>query len=352
MTKQFTTDVDRWQALINRESNSDGQFWYGVSTTGVYCRPVCRSRRPNRSNVRFFETCQQAEQSGFRACKKCRPNSGNINQPHEAVLTACRIIQDAQTPPTLNEIAEAVGLSPHYFHRLFKRTVGVTPKAYATTLRANRLQDGLLKNGTVTSAIYDAGYNNASRCYEESDQQLGMTPSAFKSNGIEQTIRYGTAKCDLGWVVVAATEIGICMIEFGSTKELVQSLVEDRFKNAVSKTNDSEFDNLLSQVVQLVDDPGYGVELPLDVRGTAFQRKVWEILQTIPAGETTTYSDIAQQLGKPKAARAVARAVATNPAAVLIPCHRVIGKDGNLRGYRWGTDRKRQLLEREKDAES
>lgn len=352
MTKEdtFNSDDERWNAVVGRDCRADGVFLYAVKTTGIYCRPVCSSRPPKRSNVVYFETCDQAKRRGFRACKKCKPDTSSTNQAPKAVVEACNLMDDTEESLSLDELAAAVGLSPSYFHRLFKKTVGVTPKAYATARRAEQFREGLHRKQTVTEAMYEAGYGASSRCYEKVGQNLGMTPTQYKSGGVGQTIKFALLECYLGWVAVAATERGICMIEFGDDPDGLRREVAARFPKAELREDDPTFLEWVRQVVAYVETPSHGLDLPLDIQGTAFQRKVWETLRDVPVGTTATYAEIAQRIGKPTAVRAVAGACAANRLAVAIPCHRVVRGDGDVSGYRWGAKRKRELLEREAGA--
>jgi len=350
LENSFKSDDDRWDAVVSSDRQANGVFFYAVKTTGVYCLPSCSSRPPKRSNVEFFLTSDQAESSGYRACKKCQPESFSGNRIPDAVVKACNLIDDARETPSLGEIALAVGLSPAYFHRLFKRTVGVTPKAYAANRRAERFREGLRGNQNVTKAMYDAGYVASSRCYESVGQDLGMTPTQYKRGGIGQTIEFAVVECSLGWVAVAATKRGICMIEFGDEADDLRNELAARFANAKLKEGGRVLLDRVSQVVAYVESPSQSLDLPLDIQGTVFQRKVWEALQGIPLGATATYAEIAEQIGRPTAARAVAGACAANELAVAIPCHRIVRNDGTLSGYRWGAGRKTELLEREAKA--
>jgi AraC family transcriptional regulator of adaptative response/methylated-DNA-[protein]-cysteine methyltransferase len=342
----YRDDDSRWDAVARRDGGADGAFVYAVKTTGVYCRPACSSRQPRRENVAFFPSCADAERAGFRACKRCKPHTSAGPSPgREAVLRACRMIDEAPEPPALDELAAAVGLSPFYFHRLFKEVVGVTPKGYAAAQRLRRLQNKLAKGETVTRAIYGAGFGSGSRYYEGS--ALGMTPSAYRGGAEGLTIRSAVAECYLGWVLVAATERGVCMIEFGDRPELLSARLAERFPGAKLCDGDAGFSETVERILRYLETPDRGLDLPLDIQGTAFQRRVWKALQEIPAGSTATYAAVARRVGSPSAVRAVARACASNPVAVAIPCHRVVGADGELRGYRWGVERKRELLHRE-----
>lgn len=344
-TNAFTTDDDRWNAVVERDGRADGSFVYAVRTTGVFCRPTCPSRLPNRANVEFFVTTEQAERGGYRACKKCKPKAANAVP--EAVLRACKMIEEADEPPTLEAMAAAVGLSPFYFHKLFKSVIGVTPKAYTAARRVEKFRAGLHEDQSVTAAMYDAGFGSSSRCYEGVGDNLGMTPTEYRNGGAGQSIRFAVVESRLGWVAVAATERGVCMIEFGDGPDTLRAEAVARFPNAALDDGDGEFKGWVEAVVRHIEMPGRVVELPLDVQGTAFQRKVWEALRAIPAGATTTYAAIAKKIGQPAAVRAVASACAANPVAVVIPCHRVVRSDGDLSGYRWGVERKQHLLDRE-----
>ncbi len=347
-TREFTSESSRWQAVVQRNRQSDGIFVYGVVTTGIYCRPVCSSRLPNRENARFFDTWQLAEEAGFRPCKRCEPRSLSApNTAVDAVAQACRIIGEAEQEPSLNQLADAVGLSPYHFHRLFKKTVGVTPKQYAMEKRLNRVRSNLHQNSTVTEAIYDAGYESGSRFYETSTTSLGMKPSEYQKRGEGISIRYAIVKSYLGWVLVAVTERGICKIDFGDTPEILQTRLKTNFPEAKSQDSDPTFTTIVAQTLAFLEAPEQGLTLPLDIQGTAFQRRVWAALRKIQPGATASYSEIANQIGNPKAARAVAQACAKNNIAVAIPCHRVVRSNGDLGGYRWGIERKQALLERE-----
>lgn len=339
----------RWTKVRAREKSADGQFVYSVKTTGVYCHPSCAARPARPENVAFHATPAEAERAGFRACKRCRPDE--MESAHASVITAaCRTIEMAEEPPTLDQLAAKAGLSPHHFHRVFKARTGVTPRAYGAAHRTRRLQEGLRNAGSVTAAIYDAGFNSGSRCYEQADAVLGMTPSAFKAGGADATIRFAVGQCSLGAVLVAATQKGVCAIALGDDPDALLRDLQDDFRNAELVGVDADFERTVARAVALVEAPGRKCDLPLDVRGTAFQRRVWEELRKIPAGETATYADVAQRIGAPKATRAVANACASNRIGIAIPCHRVVRRDGTVSGagYRWGIDRKRALLLRER----
>lgn len=351
-TERYATEAARWEALVGRDPHAGGAFLYGVTTTGVYCRPGCSSRLPNRENVRFFDTAEQAERAGFRPCKRCTPNGASRQQEQRAsVVRACQIIEGAETPPTLAELAHAVGLSPSHLHRTFKRLVGVTPKQYAMEVRAARVRGHLEKDARVTDAIYEAGYASSSRFYEDAAGTLGMKPSAYQEGGPGARIRYAVARCDLGWVLVAATDAGICAIDLGDRADAMVAALRERFSGAEQVVNDAHLGAWMARVLALLEAPRNGLDLPLDIRGTAFQRRVWMALREIAPGTTASYGEVAARIGQPKAARAVARACANNPIAVAIPCHRVVRSDGGLGGYRWGEERKRALLARERQTQ-
>jgi AraC family transcriptional regulator of adaptative response/methylated-DNA-[protein]-cysteine methyltransferase len=344
----FATDEKRWHAVIHRDRRADGKFIYAVITTGVYCRPTCSSRLPHRENVVFFGKYDEAEQAGYRACRKCQPKGASgPAQPPKAVIRACQLIEAAEEPPTLEQLAGAVGLSPYYLHRLFRKVVGVTPKGFAAAMRVRRLQEGLRQGGTVTEAIYAAGFASSSRCYDGVGHILGMTPSQYKSGAAGLKVRFAVTKSYLGLVLVAATERGICAIDFGDRAENLRERLFARFPKAILVDDDRDFATWVTQVLALIEAPSRGLELPLDIHGTAFQQRVWRALQTIPPGSTATYAEVARRIGRPTAVRAVAGACAANPIAVAIPCHRVVRSDGNLGGYRWGVERKRALAARE-----
>ena len=347
----FGNDAERWQAVVSRDRRADGAFTYSVRTTGVYCRPSCGARLPRRENVAFHATCAAAETAGFRPCKRCRPGkAGQADRRRAAVERACRIIESAETPPALAELADQAGLSRFYFHRIFKSVTGVTPKGYADAARARRMRQSLARAGSVTEAIYDAGFNSSGRFYAAAPGVLGMTPTGYRAGGAGETLRFAVGQSSLGAILVAATDKGVAAIEFGDDPEALVHGLQDRFPKARLIGADPAFEAWIASVVGLVETPANGLGLPLDMRGTAFQRRVWQALRDIPPGATASYSEIAARIGAPKSARAVARACAANTLAVAIPCHRVVRNDGALSGYRWGVDRKRALLDRESAA--
>jgi len=340
-------EAKTWEEAVRRHDASfDGAFVYAVRTTGIYCRPGCPSRAPRPENLTFFSTPEAAEAAGFRACKKCHPHADT--KPQNAMIArVCRQIEQAETPLSLAELAGIAGLSPHHFHRKFRAATGLTPKAYAAAIRTRREAAALQTAGSVTEALYEAGYGSASRFYDGAKTRLGMSPRAVRQRGAAQKIRVATAPTSLGAVLVAATETGLCAVQLGDDAAKLRADFCARFANA-DISADPRLAALVSDVVTLIETPGQARNLPLDIRGTAFQRAVWEALQKIPPGATSTYSKIAAALGKPNAVRAVARACATNELAIAIPCHRVVRQDGNLAGYRWGLARKAALLGREK----
>jgi len=348
MEKETANHDPRWDSVLARDAAADGAFVYSVATTGVYCRPSCPARRPKRANVRFHASGAEAEAAGFRPCERCRPNEISLAaRQAAAVARACRLIEAAQTPPSLEALARGAGLAPSHFHRLFKAIAGVTPKAYAAACRQKRLHDGLGTSRSVTQAIYDAGFNSSGRFYAESTRALGMTPSAFRRGGADIEIKFAVGECSLGSILVAASEKGVCAISLGDAPEALVRALQDKFPRARLIGGDADFERLVAKVVGFVEAPKIGLDLPLDIRGTAFQRRIWAALREIPAGATISYSELARRIGAPTAARAVAGACAANVLAVAIPCHRVVREDGSLSGYRWGVARKRALLERE-----
>lgn len=347
--ESFVTGNERWEAVMRRDSRADGAFYYSVRTTGVYCRPSCSARQPRRENVRFHDSCAQAQQAGFRPCKRCKPNEPSLTERQAAVVVAaCRMIEAAEAMPRLADLAEATGMSRYHFHRIFKAHTGVTPKGYADALRIQRVQEEMQTSPTVIEAIYNAGFNSAGRFYERSTEWLGMTPTNFRKGGCGTAIRFAVGECSLGMILVAATDRGICSIMLGDDPEKLVQDLQDRFSKSTLVAGDHDFDLLVAKVIEFVEAPTLGLDLPLDVRGTAFQQRVWQALRSIPPGSTATYTEIARLIGHPNAARAVAQACAANQIAVAIPCHRVVRTDGDRSGYRWGVWRKKKLLEQER----
>jgi len=351
MLAKAATEADpRWAKVMARDTASDGQFVYSVKSTGVYCRPSCAARLANPANVRFHLTPAAAQAEGFRACKRCKPDLG-CEAPHAAkVAEAARRIAASEESPSLTSLAKRAGLSPHHFHRVFKAITGLTPKDYAAAHRGNKVRAELRKSASVTEAIYDAGYNSGSRFYEKSKSLLGMTPTRYRAGGADEEIRFAIAETSLGALLVAASEKGVCAISMGDNPEKLLQDLQDRFTRARLVGGDAKFEKLVAKVVGLVERPRKDLDLPLDIRGTAFQQRVWKALTTIPAGKTASYAEIAKKIGKPSAVRAVAQACAANSLAIAIPCHRVVKTDGGLSGYRWGVARKQELLAREEAA--
>jgi AraC family transcriptional regulator of adaptative response/methylated-DNA-[protein]-cysteine methyltransferase len=339
----------RCAAVVARERRADGSFYYSVKTTGIYCRPSCPSRVPHPKNVRFHHTIADAERAGFRPCKRCKPGSPPLEQLHAATIAdVCAMIERAEEPPSLMTMASRASLSPYHFHRVFKAVTGVTPKAYATAHRASRVREGLRGTSkTVTEAVYEAGFGSSGRFYSSADHLLGMTPKNFRSGGTQTRIRIDVGECSLGSILVAQSPKGVCAILFGDDPDVLTHDVQDWFPGADFVVGDMAFEQTVAKVVGFVENPQLGLDLPLHVRGTAFQHRVWKALCQIPVGSTASYEDIALLVGAPKGARAVAGACAANRLAVAIPCHRVVRTDGSLSGYRWGVERKGALLARE-----
>lgn len=339
---------DWWKAVVSRDRSFDECFVYAVVTTRVYCRPHCASRQARPENVRFFADPKAAEIEGFRACKRCKPNLNT--QPDSAtriIAELCRLIESADSPPHLEDLAKIAGWSTYHLHRKFKSFTGLTPHDYGRAHRARRVREALHAEATVTDAIYGAGYSSSGRFYEESHQILGMVPSSYKTGGTGAQIQFALGQCTLGAILVAATSMGICEIALDNDPHTLLRNLQDRFANAELIGGNPLFESWVAHVVALVEEPKLGINLPLDIRGTAFQKRVWEALTQIPLGQTRSYSEIAEFIGAPKSVRAVAKACAANHLAVAIPCHRVVRRDGSLSGYRWGIERKRALLERE-----
>lgn len=347
-TTSSTQDDPRWAAVVARDPRADGQFVYAVKTTGVYCRPSSLARLPKPQNVEFFDTAEAAEAAGYRPSKRASRDQSEIAAQHAAtVAAACRQIEAAENLPRLNELAQAAGLSSFHFHRVFKAATGLTPKGYAAAHRSRRVRQHLADGSSVTEALYDAGFNSNSRFYETADQLLGMKPGDFRAAGQNNDIRFAVGQCSLGAILVAQSARGICAILLGDDPHQLVCDLQDQFRRANLIGADAEFEQLIAHVVGFIEAPAIGLDLPLDVRGTAFQERVWQALCEIPVGSTASYADIAQRIGSPKAVRAVAQACGANSLAVAIPCHRVVRSDGNLSGYRWGVERKRELLFRE-----
>ncbi len=345
----YKTEDDRWAAVQARDAAADGHFVYAVRTTGVYCRPSSTARCPRRENVAFFDTAEAAEAAGYRCSRRAHGDQTRAAAERAALVArACRLIETSDTPPPLDALATEVGLSPFHFHRVFKAETGLTPKAYSAAWRARKLREELGGPGaSITEAIYGAGFNSSSRYYEAAGQLLGMHARDYRAGGAGAVIRFAVGQCSLGAILVAQSQRGICAILLGDDPDRLVRDLQDQFPKAEIIGGDGAFEQLVAEVVGFIEAPAKGLHLPLDVQGTAFQERVWRALREIPPGATVSYAEIAERIGSPKAMRAVAQACATNHIAVAIPCHRVVRRDGKLGGYRWGVDRKRELLHRE-----
>lgn len=347
-TLSSVAEDPRWARIVAREKTADGHLWYSVSTTGIYCRPSCPSRIASPKNVQLHDTLASAKATGFRPCKRCNPDGPSIETENAALVAkACRIIEESEEEPSLEVLADAVGRSPSYFHRTFKGATGVTPKDYAAAHRAAKVRQRLASGSSVTEAIYDAGFNSSGRFYEKSTDMLGMTPSQYRAGGVNEEIKFAVGQTYLGAILVASSKKGVAAILFGDDPDTLVRNLQDRFLRAHLVGGDRDYEAFVARVVGFVEAPRIGLDLPLDVRGTAFQQRVWQALQEIPAGATVSYAEIARRIGAPKAVRAVAGACTANNLAVAIPCHRVVRTDGSLSGYAWGVERKRVLLDRE-----
>lgn len=348
LTQPSVADDPRWTRVIARDKTADGQFWYSVATTGVYCRPSCPSRKPSPKNAQLHDTLESAQRTGYRACKRCYPDHFESADQNVVLITkACRLIEKSETELSLDELAAAVDCSASHFHRLFKAVTGLTPKKYAAAQRAAKMRQNLSEGKSITEAIYDAGFNSSGRFYEKSTDILGMTPTQYRKGGINEQIYFALGVTTLGAILVASSKRGVVSILLGDDPEPLLRELQDRFPRAHLIGADKEYEALVAQVVGYVKSPTLSLKLPLDIRGTAFQQRVWHALQQIPAGQTLSYTELAHRLGIPKAVRAVASACAANKIALAIPCHRVVRNNGLLAGYAWGIERKRELLERE-----
>lgn len=344
----YSTDDHRWQAVVARDKDADGQFFYAISTTKIYCYPSCPSRLALRANTRFFKTSAEAEQADFRPYKRCQSNQDTPSSRDARLISqACRLIENSHEIPRLETLAQSQHLSSSHFHRLFKSITGVTPRAYAIAHRANKIRTELNQNTLITDAIYQAGFNSNGRFYATSNKVLGMTPTNFKNGGDSENIHYSIGACSFGSILVAYSDKGICAVLIHDDEQPLFADLQKRFPKATLVEDKTDFKNWLVQIIHFVEAPKKGLQLPLDIRGTIFQQRVWQLLQKIPLGTTASYTDIATKLGDPKAVRAVARACAANPIAILVPCHRVVRRDGGISGYRWGVENKRMLIARE-----
>src|SRR5258705_2113628 len=347
-TPPSVADDPRWVRIVARDKTADGHLWYSVSTTGVYCRPSCPSRTANPKNVQLHDSLESAKATGFRSCRRCNPDGPSIEAENAALVAqACRIIEESEEEPSLEELADAIGRSPSYFHRLFKAATGLTPKDYAAAHRAKKVRQGLASGNTVTEAIYGAGFSSSGRFYEKSTDMLGMTPSQYRAGGANEKIRFAVGQTSLGAILVASSKKGVASILIGDDPDELLRNLQDRFPKACLIGANRDYEALVARVVGFVETPAIALNLPLDVLGTAFQQRVWQALQEIPVGQTVSYAEVARRIGSPKSVRAVAGACTANKLAVAIPCHRVVRNDGSLSGYAWGIERKRALLDRE-----
>ncbi len=336
---------NKWQQVMTRDARQDGQFVFAVRTTGIYCRPSCPSRRPRRDSVEFFANPNDAESAGYRACLRCKPTE--ISAQAQYVTKARQLLDNAEGIMTLADLSKRVGLSSFHLQRLFKRATGLSPREYQSARRMQHVKSGLRKGDDVTTALYDAGFGSPSRLYEKSAQQLGMTPGEYRRGGPGATIRYAVAPTPLGRMLVAATDRGLCAVRFGETVTELEHDLRNEFHSAKLHREDAAMKEFIEPLVASIRGDNSSIDLPLDIRATAFQQKVWDSLRRIPRGETRSYTEVAHEIGEPTAVRAVARACAANPLAIAVPCHRVIRSDGDISGYRWGVERKKKLLERE-----
>jgi AraC family transcriptional regulator of adaptative response/methylated-DNA-[protein]-cysteine methyltransferase len=349
-TMQTPTESARWRAVLGRDRALDGDFVYAVSSTGIYCRPSCPSRRPKPENVMFYDLAEAAEQAGYRACRRCNPRDADAADPAVArIRRVCRYIEESETPPTLAALGAHVEQSPYHLQRTFKRVMGITPRQYADAIRLRRVKSLLKAGDDVAGALYEAGYGSSSRLYERAPSQLGMTPATYRKGGAGARMAYALRDCSLGRILVAATERGISFLAFGDRDSVLIRELKEEFPAAEIAPDGGSLGPWLEAILAFLDGAGNGVsaDLPLDVRATAFQWRVWQELRAIPRGQTRTYREIAGSLGQPKAARAVGRACATNPVSLLVPCHRAVRTDGGMGGYRWGLGRKEALLRAE-----
>lgn len=345
-TKRYDTSAARWRAVLARDQKADGAFVLAVTSTGIFCRPICPAKRPRRDRVEFYDTPADARRAGYRACLRCKPEDEVFGRRHSnAIAKAMSLIRASESMPTLAQLAKSAGMSVFHFHRLFRRTVGVTPRQFRAQLMIGRAKTSLRDGESVTASIYDAGFSSNGRFYETAAGRLGMAPKKVAVGGVDETIRFVVRRCELGLVLVAATQKGICEVWLGDNAGSLAKRLRDAYPQARIASRDPRMSDLIKKVVLLVERPTRGIALPLDLQGTAFEMRVWEALRRIPIGKTRTYGEIAAAIGHPGAARAVGSACARNHVAVIVPCHRAVGADKKLRGYRWGLARKRRLLE-------
>ncbi|HLU34764.1 MAG TPA: bifunctional DNA-binding transcriptional regulator/O6-methylguanine-DNA methyltransferase Ada [Thermomicrobiales bacterium] len=345
-----TLDEERWRAVVNRDRAYEGKFVLAVHTTGIFCRPGCPARTPKRENISFFDTTADALRAGFRPCKRCRPLGTSISEDHARMVeSAIRAMEQSESRLTLEALAAHVGMSPWHFQRIFRQQTGLTPAQYQRSLRSSRIRDELQAAPTVTEAMNNAGYGSSSQFYAATEGELGMRPSSYRAGGKGERIRYGIVQTWLGSLLVAGTDRGVCSLQMGDSEEEMLERLHETFPNAELIADDPDFARIVADVVSLAEQPSTPSSIPVDAKGTAFQHRVWNALRRIPAGTTWTYSELAEQIGSPRSVRAVAKACADNPVPLLVPCHRVIGKNGSLTGYRYGVERKRDLLDRERD---
>jgi AraC family transcriptional regulator of adaptative response/methylated-DNA-[protein]-cysteine methyltransferase len=347
--REILADEDRcWNALLSRDAALDGLVFFGVRSTGIYCRPICPARKPRREHVSFYGSAADAERAGFRPCRRCRPREVGHDPRLALVARACRYLDEqGDEPVTLAALGAHLGCSPYHLQRIFKEKTGISPRQYAAARRLERLKDELQAGTDVTRAAYAAGYGSSSRLYEGAAGELGMTPATYRRGGAGVDITYSLAATRLGWLLVARTAKGICAVRLGDDPAALEAALVAEYPGGGIVRDDATLQSAIDHVVDVAHGDAPHVDLPLDVRATAFQRRVWDALRQIPRGEVRTYGQIAEAIGRPEAARAVGRACGANPVALAIPCHRVVGVDGGLGGYRWGVERKRRILEDE-----
>lgn len=347
-SKRYETLAERWRAVLARDHAANGAFVLAVTSTGIFCRPICPAKRPCRDRVIFYDTPAEARRAGYRACLRCKPEDEAFGRRHtDAIARATSLIRDSKSMPSLAQLAKSAGMSAFHFHRLFRRTVGVTPRQFRAQIMVDRAKASLRGGETVTASLYDAGFSSNGRFYETVAGRMGMTPTKVGAGGTDETIRFVVRRCELGLVLVAATEKGICEVWLGEDAALLSRRLKTAYPQATMASRDPRMSAMIKQVITLVDRPSTGIVLPLDLRGTSFEMQVWEALRRIPIGQTKTYGEIAAAIGHPRAARAVGSACARNHVAVVVPCHRAVGADKKLHGYRWGLERKRKLLQNE-----